>query len=280
MTEDKPNWFDEPHDWVRDQQAWQAIKVPSPQLEQRQLHRAARHQNWHQAPSTVKTWTGQNQANASAQCQQNFWRDIAPVASPPARRFVTHRKFQTMPDEVKQKLSGHLQNTAYLLTCLRDWHVKERNDKPNKPLWLGSKEQLDSHYPLESKNLHRLLAALGLWHFGAVPAGQDGAVLRLEYEIDDQVPLFKPDWRHGYPAFYWSAASTTYPHGLTRDLSTGQPNCQEWVTALSELDPLLHLVDVQCVLPAEAHNHYELPATYWAALQAEIEITTTQGDAS
>jgi len=153
---------------------------------------------------------------------------------------------------------------------LRDWHTQERERFPEKPLWLGNKDQLEARHSWRAESLHDLLADLGLWHFGSVPANVDGAVLRLVYEVDDQVPLFKPDWRHAYPNFYWVAAPSDHAHGLARDLRTGQCHCHEWVTKLGELDPLAHLVEVQCLMPVASRNHYEAPDAYWQALQAEI----------
>ena len=269
-----PTWFAELPDAAQEQAAYASACTGSTDVGT--LHRAARQHNWHQSAPAVQAWTEATLAEAKTHCESHRWTDLAPLTAVSERDFelVTHRvvgwirdpalkgqclKAKTDPD-VLRKLAIQVHDSAKFT----------KTGLPNA-LWLGSVPQANGVAAFDADHMHRVVSAFGLWHFGELPPDDAGAVLRIVYRLGSNVPLFKPDWRHGYPGFYFSCAPTVMGSGLARDLQSGELRCKEWIARATDIDPYRDIVSASCVVPAASYNHYELPPAYWNMLAKEIQ---------
>lgn len=248
--------------------------VSSGTVSEEAVHRASRHHNWMQSSKEIRAWTQAATSEALILCAGKRWQLLARAPQQPLMELVTHVALRHLRDEDLRKRILRDRNDAGLLKqAAREWHRQSLAVRPEHSLWLGERAEADAVSTATAavaEPLHAVIAALGLWHFGELPASQDGAVLRVVYRIDDDVPLFKPDWRHGFPHFYFACAGMYLEAGRTRSLATGQLQCKEWIAKLDSLDARRHLSEAHCVIPQTRHCHYDLPALYWQNLASEI----------
>lgn len=269
-----PAWFAEVPDAVADQAAYATACTGS--VDANVVHRAARRHHWHQSSSAVQAWAGAAYADATKNCETQRWTALTPLAGVSERsfEFVTHRPVRWLPDPVlKSQCLTARADPDVLRKVAIQVHTSATAASTGRPkaLWLGSAPQGDAVATFDSDHMHDIVSAFGLWHFGELPADEFGAILRIVYRLEPSVPLFKPDWRHGYPGFYFACAPTVPGSGLARELQTGQLRCKEWIARATDIDPHRAIVSASCVLPTTAHNHHELPATYWNAVAQEIQ---------
>jgi hypothetical protein len=184
---------------------------------------------------------------------------------------VTHVALSRMDTDLRQRVLRDQNDTNLLTQAARAWHRDLSAKSPHRAVWIGARSEIDVVAAASPTPVHAVVAALGLWHFGALNAGPDGAVLRVVYRVDEAVPLYKPDWRHGYPYFYFASAAEHSDAGRTRSLTTGQLHCKEWLAKLDSLDAQAHLTEAKCLLPDSLHNHYDLQPLYWQTLATEIQ---------
>ena len=238
------------------------------------VHRAARHHNWKQSSPDVRAWTQTPKAEALSQCISNRWQLLAQASRPARMELVTHVAIQHLRDQdLKRRILRDMNDASLLKQAAQEWHRQSVASRAEHSLWVGERAEIDAVTATASgieEPLHAVVAALGLWHFGELPASKDGAVLRVVYRVDADVDLYKPDWRHGFPHFYFACAGVHLNAGRTRSLSTGQLHCQEWIAKLDSLDARRHLSEAQCVIPQTQHCHYDLQALYWQNLATEI----------
>jgi len=235
------------------------------------VHRASRHHNWRQSNTTVQAWTSAPLSDAQRYCADERWQGLSAVVRPGKMEIVTHVALSRMDDDLRQRVLRDQRDAGLLKQAARAWHRALSAKSPDRVVWIGSRAEIDAVASAGSASLHTVVAALGLWHFGAMPAGSDGAVLRVVYRVDEEVPLYKPDWRHGYPNFYFASASGHLDAGRTRNLTTGTLHCKEWLAKLNTLDAQAHLTEAECLVPDSWHNHYDLAPLYWQTLAAEIQ---------
>jgi hypothetical protein len=116
--------------------------------------------------------------------------------------------------------------------------------------------------------LSTLLKRLGLFHFGQLREGEP--VIRFCYKLDNTCPGYKPDWRHGFDAFYFANASAFSEHGMTRSLEDASLACKEWVLDTKTINVTKHLHAVEVInIPEDVC--LDLPSdAYWANLKNEI----------
>lgn len=268
-----PAWFAEPPDFAADRQAFD--KAYGGDDSAGVLHRAARHSNWKQSTPIVQTWTQADHVAATQHCNTNLWDGVAPLTMVSERNaeFVFHRPVRWLPDSLKTQCLNAMNDPAVLRKVAIQFHAGLPLTGPTSPraVWLGSITQADNIGPFDPSQIHTVIAAFGLWHFGGLPPDDSGAVLRIVYRLSPEVPLFKPDWRHGYPGFYFAYVPSAPTSGLTRDLRSGQLRCKEWLARATDIDPYRDIVSASCVVPAAMHNHYELPPAYWSGLAQEIK---------
>lgn len=267
-----PVWYEDSPDWATDKSAHDKV-VSGEDADAHRLHRAARHHNWlHDSPQ-VQAWTNLTHRDSQPLCWREAWTNLTPVPPIGTHQLVTHRLVASLKDaDLERHVRENLNNPHELLMVARQWHQRESSHSSPKPIWLGDKLDVESKVPFEPARLHDTASMLGLWHFGYMPADRDGAVIRLVYEVNDDVPLYKPDWRHGYANFYWASVPSVPDHGLARDLSTGTLQCKEWVARLDQLDARKHLKAAQCLVPLTAHSHYDVPEAFWTTLKRDIRI--------
>lgn len=260
-----PNWFSEQADFALDKSAHGLVDKAGGDLST--LHRAARHHNWLQSDKPVQNWTQLPHNDALSECKSNCWVNSI-IKGEASEMLVTHRRVPWLgdPDLIHRVLNEQNDEEALLKIAI----ILHRNLDADKMLWLGEQEELDLIQQFDSDGLHILLTSLGLWHFGAVPGNDDGAILRITYRLDPGVPLYKPDWRHGYPNFYFACAKHFPKYGMTRDLVSGNLKCKEWIAKVSDIDPYRHIISAKCVIPSTKHNYYEPDQAYWDTLSAEI----------
>lgn len=271
-----PAWFAEVPDGTQDQAAYAMACTGSADAEV--LHRAARHHHWHQSAAAVQAWTGASHSEAATSCETHRWFDLTPLAAVSERDFelVTHRVVRWIRDPaLKDQCLKARTDPDVLRKVAIQVHASATATGVGTPraLWLGSAPQADGVAAFDSNHMHGVVSAFGLWHFGELPPDEFGAVLRIVYRLGPNVPLFKPDWRHGYPGFYFACARTVMGSGLARDLQTGELRCKEWIARATDIDPYSDIVSASCVLPAALRNHYELPPVYWEVLAREIQGT-------
>lgn len=265
-----PVWYEDSPDWAEDKNAHDEVTHRN-LFDAQSLHRAVRHHNWLQEDFPVRGWTSQPHKQSQSLCWQETWTNLSPVPSNGTRQLVTHRLVASLKNVDLEKLVLDNRNDpGELLIAARQWHQRESSLSSPKAIWLGDRSDVESKVPFVTANLHNTVSILGLWHFGYLPADREGAVIRLVYEVGDDVPLYKPDWRHGYANFYWASVSSIPEHGMTRDLSTGTLQCKEWVARLDQLDARKHLKAAQCLVPEAAHSHYDLTDAFWHQLKLDI----------
>jgi hypothetical protein len=176
--------------------------------------------------------------------------------------------------ELKKRILRDRNDAAGLKQAAQALHRQLVTVTPGRCLWIGERVEVDSVAAAAKANaaepLHAVVAALGLWHFGDLPASSDGAVLRVVYRVEQDLALYKPDWRHGFPVFYFACASAHQDAGRTRSLTSGQLQCKEWIAMIDALDPRLHLSEAHCLIPQTHQCHHDLPDLYWQNLAAEI----------
>lgn len=265
-----PHWFTDGADFTGDSDAYVAL-ANGDDADPGALHRAGRHYNWLQSPEPVRSWTRLAHNEAKQACHAHCWSGLsAPTFSSAGQ--VTHRRVQWIRDpELSRRILDERDNPDTLRKAAVRLHRALADHNPEGILWLGDQEELDRRHAFEPEGVQTLLAVLGLWHFGDVSADDSGAVLRIVYRLDAAIPRFKPDWRHGYPNFYFACATDTGESGMTRDLASGHLACKEWVVKLSDIDPHRHIVAARCVIPGAACNHSEPPNVYWQTLTEEID---------
>ena len=269
-----PAWFAEVPDAAQDQNAYASVCAGSAGAET--LHRAARQHNWHQSANEVQIWLQPTHASAKQNCETYRWTNLAPLTAVVERNseFVTHRVVRWINDPaLKDQCLKARADPAVLRRVAIQVHANASTNRAGAPsaLWLGSAPEADGVAPFDSTRVHGLISAFGLWHFGELPPDDFGAVLRIVYRLRPNVPLFKPDWRHGYPGFYFACAPSATGSGLTRELQSGQLRCKEWIVRATDIDPYRDIVSASCVVPSALHNHYELPPAYWNGLADEIQ---------
>ena len=269
-----PAWYAEVPQIAQDQAAYATACTGSADAEV--LHRAARQHHWHQSAAAVQAWTGAPHSEATTNCETHRWTDLAPLAAVSERDFelVTHRVVSWIPDPaLKDQCLKGKHDPAVLRKVAIQVHASATAAGAGVPqdLWLGSAPQADGVAAFDSGHMHSVVSVFGLWHFGELPPDDSGAVLRIVYRLGPDVPLFKPDWRHGYPGFYFACAPTVTGSGLARDLQTGELRCKEWIARATDIDPYRDIVSASCVVPAALHNHHELPPAYWNVLAHEIQ---------
>jgi hypothetical protein len=264
-----PAWFDPAPNWQLDQTAYESLGNGAG-ASAHTLHRAVRHHHWHNALNTVQHWTRRAWGNSEENKYQDdlFWHALSLTVVRKRMRLVNHLLVKRIDGRLQELIRSPSVDQALILREIRKWQNQVLRRNPKRPIWVTDKAQVDARSPFSGGGLHALIAALGLWHFGEMNAGVAYAVLRLEYEVDEQVVLFKPDWRHGHPNFYWAQAPHNTDHGLARDLQTGQQICKEWVAPLEQLSN--RLVTAEFVVPVLAHNHHELPVAYWHQVETDI----------
>jgi len=241
------------------------------------VHRAARHHNWQQSNGAVQTWTRAAEADAIKQCRAAHWQGLAGVARPRQMELVTHVALSRMDPDLRQRVLRDQSDSSLLIQAARAWHRDLSARSPERAVWIGARTEIDSVAAASSRTpVHAVVAALGMWHLGALPAGFDGAVLRVVYRVDEAVLLYKPDWRHGFPNFYFASAAAHTEAGRTRSLTTGQLQCKEWLAKIDTLDAQAHLADAECLVPDTLHNHYDLSPLYWQTIAAEIQHAAKQ----
>lgn len=266
-----PVWYRENVNFNGDREAYQELGRVS-QLTPGLLHRAARYYNHAQSSPKVQAWTKLDHESAEQACMENRWSD-AIVCKAKIPLHANHRELKTWLARYRDLLKPVLaerDNPITLRKVARNLHQAIVDFDPGSLIWLGDQKELDGIARFDADGVQSLLAALGLWHFGEVSAGDGGAILRITYRLNGSVPLFKPDWRHGYPAFYFACTPGLPESGKTRDLQAGTLKCKEWVAKMSDINPNDHIVGAECVFPAQSRNHYELSKTYIATLAAEI----------
>ena len=264
-----PDWYSGNSDFDSDQAAH--VQVCNGASEATHVHRAARHHHWRQSDQVVRGLTGLPRAEAAAKCQTSSWTDL--VASAVNRRdaLVTHLKVANAGGSSWRKNVHENANNAERLRDLAIlWHIESTQKGSGRALWLGHERDVNANAPFDADNLHRVIAALGLWHYGEMAADTDGAVLRISYTLDETVQLFKPDWRHAFDAFYFATTPGVAGHGLTRNLQTGDLQCKEWVAPIDKVDPKVHLLSARYMVPSSLHDHYELTSSYWSKVRSEI----------
>lgn len=266
-----PAWYRENVDLSEDQAAYQGVSSRSTSAPE-QLHCAARYYNHTQSSSQVQAWTGLDSASATQACSVHRWTG-SKLCTVTAALHSNHRQLRIWlaryRDVIKPMLAEP-DDPVTLLKAAKNLHRAIVDFDPESLVWLGDEEELNSIARFDADEVQALMSALGLWHFGEVAAGPEGAILRIRYRLDGSVPLYKPDWRHGYPGFYFACAPHVHGSGQTRDLQTGTLKCKEWVAKMSEIDPNTHIVGAECVLPAKSCNHYDLSAAYIATLAGEM----------
>ena len=273
MSIGKPTWFDEVPDWKADKEAWNSIRAKTASADPQNLHRAIRHHNWREAqPPEVQHWINCAMHDISVMnCRKQYWFNLKPISKSNIR-FVSHRYIFTLKNlKIKKNILQNHNDRKKLLTYAQEWDRTIIENDHIAACWLCPKDTIEKIASFDQKNIHTIIASLGLFHFGQVPSGADGAVLRVEYELDADMPLYKPDWRHGYPNFYWATPPQELNHGMTRNLLDGKRICPELIIPFEKLEPQKHLVAAQCVFPKEPYNHYDLPDRYWKQLQSEIK---------
>ena len=200
------------------------------------VHRAARHHNWRRSDTTVQTWTQQVHRDAQRECRTECWDGIRAVIGPQNVEFVTHKRVQYLNDPaLRARILGSMGDSEGLRRAAIEWHKDLRDTYPNGTLWLGERAEVDAARSFDANSLHAIVAELGLWHFGELNADDSSVVLRLTYRLEDDVQLYKPDWRHGYPYFYFATVPAVIDHGFTRELSTGNLQRKEWIAKISEI---------------------------------------------
>jgi hypothetical protein len=266
-----PMWYEDSPDWTTDKSAHDDV-VNRKEQDARRLHRAVRHHNWRQDIAAVQEWTRHAHGVSRKLCWSEAWTGLSPVSPRGPLQLVTHRLLVQLNDaDLERQVLANLNDPHQLLLLARRWHQGLSTARPQGAIWLGDKVEVESRVPFEPDRLHDTLSVLGLWHFGLLPAAHAGAVFRLVYEVDNDVPLYKPDWRHGYANFYWASVPKIDSHGLARDLATGTLQCKEWVAKIDQLDARKHLKSAQCLVPNTAHCHYDLPEPFWSTLAHEIQ---------
>lgn len=264
-----PDWFSSNADFELDKSAYaqvcQGATTPAP------LHRAARHHHWHQSNESVRGMTSLPSGDAKTKCKLSRWQGIVISNTGTRAGLVTHLRVAYQSDEHWKKLVHKNAQSADDLRLLAiAWHQRPQSLTERKTLWLTEQIEIDSGSVFDSDSLHRIVAKLGLWHFGEMSNDRDSAVLRIHYRLDNSVPLYKPDWRHAYDAFYFATTPGVEDHGLTRDLQTGDLVCKEWITGIDQLDPARHIVAAQYVVPSTTHCHYDLAPSYWTNVREEV----------
>lgn len=265
-----PVWYEDSPDWAADKSAHEEV-LNGDVSDARRLHRAARHHNWSQDCPSVQRWTNLSHGDSQQLCWREAWTGLTPVPPVGVHQLVTHRLVASLKDaDLEKQVLENLHDPRELLMAARQWHQRESSHPSPRAIWLGDKLDVESKVPFEANRLHDTASILGLWHFGYMPADRTVAVIRLVYEVDDDVPLYKPDWRHGYANFYWASVPSIASHGLARELATGTLQCKEWVARLDQLDARKHLKAAQCLVPLTPHSHYDVSDAFWSTLKMDI----------
>lgn len=275
-----PAWYAEVPHTTYDQAAHTSVCDGS--ADAKVVYRAARQHHWHQSAAAIQAWTAAPHAVATTNCETHRWTDLAPLAAVTERDFelVTHRVVRWISDPaLKDQCLRARTDPDVLRKVAIQVHASATGTGASVPkaLWLGSAPQADGVAAFNSDHVHGVVSAFGLWHFGELPPDDSGAVLRIVYRLRPDVPLFKPDWRHGYPGFYFACAPTVTGSGLARELQSGELRCKEWIARTTDIDPYRDIVSASCVVPTALHNHHELPPAYWNVLAHEIQ--SANGDA-
>jgi len=267
-----PPWANDPPDHTEDATAYNVVEATT--TDETVLHRACRHHNWQQSQTKVQTWTALQPKESKEKCAEEFWSDMTALGTDAEKLVTTHCRVHYLREDIKQ---GLLQaaNPEALKRVVQELH-SQWQAKAKPALWLAAHDELNQRYPFDSDHLHELVAALGLWHFGIVPGNSaSGSVLRVTYRLPQEVELYKPDWRHGYPNFYFAVCPKEALHGLTRSLEDGELKCKEWIVPLEKIDAEKYIDSVSLVHPEAEQNHYNLPDKYWRAVAAEIHNART-----
>ena len=261
-----PPWLDDRPDHGIDAVAYDSVTAMT--TDPAVLHRACRHHNWQQSREEVRAWTALPLEASEEMCTQEFWIGMVP-ADGHAQGLVTLCRVAFLPASVRQGIFQATNDVA-LKKAVQELHDQWR-DKRKLAVWLADVDELGARHAFDADHLHDVIAVLGLWHFGEVQGNREsGAVLRITYQLPEDVPLYKPDWRHGFPNFYFAVAPTGTPHGLTRSLADGRLSCKEWIVPLEQVDAEQHIIEVNWVHPPTIRDHYQLPVDYWQTVAEEI----------
>ena len=233
------------------------------------LCRAARHHNWAQSDADVQQWTRSDEASSKSLCRSNIWANARPTAQGSVR-YVNHIRRSWLDPRVQQDMDACLHDAARLRELFIHQHTVWTADHRKRNLfWLAELAEVDKRASFAPTTVAAVAQALGLYHMGVLGTEATAGIVRLTYEFSPQFDLFKPDWRHGYPEFYFAVAPAALPHGLARSLVDGRLDCREWVIPLREVEAE-NLVDVSYQISATEFDASDLPVTYWSGLRAEI----------
>ena len=261
-------WYVDP-DFDGDQTAHSEVCVGA--SDPAQAHRAIRHHHWRQSPTTVQGWTQGPRQDAQARCGEHRWDSLHPIKPVDGMHLVTHVALSNLgSSELRKRILAGRHDKDLVKLAATAWHQEFSAKRPGWAMWFGERDDVDAGQAWGPTTLHAVVAALGLWHFGELAANEDGAVMRVTYRVDDKVELRKPDWRHGFPNFYFACAAGIPDAGRTRNLRNGELRCKEWIVSIDSLQPKDHLLDAECIIPDTDHCHYDLAPTYWESLAAEI----------
>lgn len=267
-----PSWLSE-QDAAADEAAWRHVCADTTFRSPESVCRAARHHNWRHAPIQAQGCTYSKAAAASRKPLEDW---INTCASPLAaeRRFVTHTLLRWHPDPSTLRwFRQYRQNPDAMPEDFRRnaalAFVRHRIEN-TRPLWLADEAEMENLAPLATSDWLERVASLGLFGFLPITTEPDDAILAIVFSLRAGQVLHQPDWRHGYPSFYFAAQPQGKGHGLTRDLRNGQLVAKEWVLAAVELEDPTQLKHAQVGYVKTAMQRDSLPALYWQALGDDI----------
>ncbi|MBN8506428.1 MAG: hypothetical protein J0L58_18330 [Burkholderiales bacterium] len=267
-----PDWLSK-QDAVADERAWIEVCSDGSLRSPERVCRAARHHNWRTAPEQVQGCKV-SETTFKARDIAGNWTNTATTSLPTQKRFVTHALVKWSDDtstvqQVLQFLKDPLSMPRDFLTQVaRDFH--QYNVSNSKPLWLAEEDEMKTVVHVGSTDWLERVCALGLFHFLPISEVPKDAVLAFVYQLEPGQVMHQPDWRHGYPGFYFAAQPSGLGHGFTRDLRDGQLKAKEWVVPPGQIDPRRHLVHVDVARVGTPMKKDKLPSQYWQVLGDEI----------
>jgi hypothetical protein len=220
---------------------------------QTSIEAAARYANWLSADILVRNCTNRN--DQVARSDERLHNLVA--VDDQISMMYTHALPKWL-DNSAQWLALRSDNDA-----LRELAERQHKAwvKRKKMCWIT--DESPAQIPLST-----LMKRLGLFHFGQLRQGEP--VIRFCYKLDIDCPSYKPDWRHGFDAFYFASASAFPVHGMTRSLEDATLACKEWVLDTKTINVTKHLHAVDVI---NIHEDVSLDApsdAYWNNLKNEI----------